>query len=313
MKESIILAVDGGATKTTLTIRSTLGNCLYEKITSGTNYQAIGINGVIDTLSTLLKDASHSTNLDTIHVAVFAMAGIDTKDDLDNVTSIIKECLQRTNFNVNQLIIENDVQSTLLGLVSNHPGALLISGTGSIALGTDCSGNIIRTGGWGHRAGDEGSGYWIGRQIVKAILRAEDGRNQPTLLKKLVFDKLQIDSIDQLMNWLYQEDYKHSYTASLSTVLPEAVTLNDEIAIQIAQDASKHLYLLIKATLAKLSYKGEPFTLFLNGSILKYHPYILNSLLELIQDAFPHIHFVLCKENPIEDIVRRAKNALNPQ
>lgn len=170
------------------------------------------------------------------------MAGIDTQSDFEALTHIVQQALNSTHFNINKAILENDVQAALLGLVGHQPGVLLISGTGSIALATDGNGNVVRTGGWGHRAGDEGSGYWIGRQILKAIFRAEDKLEAPTILKKLVFEKLQIDSIDQLMTWLYQADYTNAQTASLSTVLQEAVSLNDEKAISIAELAAKELF-----------------------------------------------------------------------
>lgn len=310
MKESIILAVDGGATKTTLGIQTSGGERLFEATAAGSNYQTIGANAVIEVLSDLLQKANFATKLETIDVAIFAMAGIDTQSDFEALTHIVQQALNSTHFNINKAILENDVQAALLGLVGHQPGVLLISGTGSIALATDGNGNVVRTGGWGHRAGDEGSGYWIGRQILKAIFRAEDKLEAPTILKKLVFEKLQIDSIDQLMTWLYQADYTNAQTASLSTVLQEAVSLNDEKAISIAELAAKELFLLVKASLNKLRYKGEPFKVFLNGGILKYHPLILNSLQQLIREDFHHISLSLCDENPIESIVKRAQYAL---
>ncbi|MDN4494694.1 N-acetylglucosamine kinase [Ureibacillus aquaedulcis] len=310
MKESIILAVDGGATKTTLTIRSIQGNCIFEKTTSGCNYQTIGVDAATELLSHLLHSAYLSTKLETIHAAVFAMAGIDTKSDLQTVTHIIKQSLQGTPFHIEELVIENDVQAALVGLVENQPGALLISGTGSIIFGTDGKGYIVRAGGWGHRASDEGSGYWIGRQILKAVFRAEEGLEKPTILKKLVFEKLQIHSIDQLVTWLYQVDYTNAQTASIASVLKEAVSLGDKKAIHISEIAAEELFLLVKAMLTKLHYEDKGFTLYLNGGILKHDLFIQGRLRQLIHQTYPQITISLCEDPPVEDIVRRAKYAL---
>ncbi|HWL13230.1 MAG TPA: BadF/BadG/BcrA/BcrD ATPase family protein [Ureibacillus sp.] len=307
MKKPIILAVDGGATKTTVTIRSTDGECLFEKTGAASNYQIIGVHTVIERLSHLLHDAFYSTKLSTIDVAVFAIAGIDTASDLDTVTQIVQQAIQNTSFNIGKLIIENDVHATLLGLAGPHPGALLISGTGSIAFATNGDGKIVRSGGWGHRASDDGSGYWIGQQILKAIFRAEDELEQPTLLKELVFTKLGIGTIEQLMVWLYQETYTNAETASISSVLPEAFSKGDEKAIRISHSAATELFLLVKSTLTKIDYEGEKFPLYLNGSILKHHPSILSHLQHFIHQSYPHIIFKLCDENPIEAIVNRAK------
>ena len=311
MKESIILAVDGGATKTTLIIQTVEGDRLFEKTTSGSNFQAIGADAVIEVLNNLLKAAYLATKLEAIDVAVFAMAGIDTPSDLEAVTCIVQQSLRDTPFHINELILENDVEATLLGLVNHHPGALLISGTGSIVFATDGKGKVVRTGGFGHRVSDEGSGYWVGRQILKAIFRAEDGLEKPTVLKKLVFEKLEIDSIDLLMTWLYQPDYTNFRTASISSVLQVAVSLGDETAVSISNMAAHELFLLVKATLTKLSFEGEALTLYLNGGVLKHHPMILNHLKHLIHDVYPHISLVLCQEIPIEYIAKRAIYALS--
>lgn len=310
MKDSIILAVDGGATKTTMSIRSIHGKCFFEKTTTGSNYQTIGVDAANGILRQLLLSAYTSTKFKFIDVAVFAMAGIDTKSDLETVTHMIEQNLQRMPFDIGNLIIENDVHASLIGLVEDQPGALLISGTGSIVFGTDGKSNFVRTGGWGHRASDEGSGYWIGRQILQAIFRAEDGIDSPTVLKKTLLEKLRFRSIDQLITWLYQPDYTNAQTASISTVLQEAISLHDAKAIHIAQSASNELFMLVKATLSKLRYEGGAFTLYLNGGILKHDTYIKSVLEQLVHREYPHITIALCNDYPIEYIVKRAKYLL---
>lgn len=311
MKEVVFLAVDGGATKTTLSIQSAMGECLFEKTTTGTNYQAIGVDNVIDVLSALLNDAYHFTKLEKINLAVFAIAGIDTEADLSTVNSIIKTSLQNTPLLIDDIIVENDVHATLLGLTRNNPGALVISGTGSIAYGTDGNGNVVRSGGWGHLAGDEGSGYWIGRQILKAVFCSVDGRfEKPSFLKDLVYEKLEIDSIEQLMTWLYHPNYTNAQIASISSVITKAIALGDEQAIAIAREAAKELSLLVNATLRQIQYKDGPFTLYMNGGILRHNPMILNLLQHNVADNFPRISFVLCEENPIDYIIQRAIFAL---
>lgn len=314
MKESIILAVDGGATKTTLTIRSEKGENFFEQTTTGSNYQTIGENGAIQVLSELLSKAYHSTNLKQIHLAAFAIAGMDTELDFKIINRIIQHSIEKSSFNVANMIVENDVHATLLGLVGNHPGALLISGTGSIAFATNGNGKIVRTGGWGHRASDEGSGYWIGQKILNTLFRIEDGLLAgPTILQHLVFEKLQITTMEELMAWLYHPHYTNAQTASISSILPKAVSLGDEHPITIAQNAAYELYLLAKATLCKIHYENETFPFYLNGGVLKHHPMILKRFKQLIYQSFPSISIELCTEEPIEYVVKRALHYVNPE
>ncbi|MCE4558193.1 BadF/BadG/BcrA/BcrD ATPase family protein [Roseateles cellulosilyticus] len=64
----------------------------------------------------------------------------------------------------------------LLGAHGGEPGALLISGTGSVAEALLPDGTRRLTGGWGWQIGDEGSGAWLGQQAMKLAHAAFDGR-----------------------------------------------------------------------------------------------------------------------------------------
>lgn len=302
-----LLAIDGGATKTTLSLRDVDGNIYFEKTSTGSNYQAIGTEQVEKVLSNLLEEAYKATGIQDIAVAVFAIAGIDTKKGLAIVQDIVNRSLQNASFHIRHTIVENDVQSALLGLTGTSAGALVISGTGAIAYATDGKGKIERSGGWGHRVGDEGSGYWIGREILNAIFRYEDGRlEKPTALTRLVFDLLQIGNVEQLNDWIYQTDYTNAQIAKISKVLSKAVSLGDEQAIRIACDAAKELSIMTDAVLRKIGPLDEDFIIYLNGGILKNHPTILKHYKEYVRKIYPKISFRLCVQNPIDYIANRA-------
>lgn len=64
----------------------------------------------------------------------------------------------------------------LLGAHGGRPGALMISGTGSVAEALMPDGRRRIVGGWGWQIGDEGSGAWLGQQAMKLAQAAYDGR-----------------------------------------------------------------------------------------------------------------------------------------
>jgi glucosamine kinase len=64
----------------------------------------------------------------------------------------------------------------LLGAHGGRPGALLISGTGSVAEALLADGTRRMAGGWGWQIGDEGSGAWLGQQAMKIAQAAFDDR-----------------------------------------------------------------------------------------------------------------------------------------
>lgn len=302
----IFMAVDGGATKTTVTILTSDGQTLFKKTTSGSNYQTIGEEKSLQVLKSLLDDAYKTTKLTAIDKAVFAMAGIDTERDLTIVQSIVYQAIQQTPLTIHQLAVENDVYSCLMGLTGHNPGALVISGTGAICYAFDGESTIVRTGGWGHRAGDEGSGYWIGRQIVKSIFRAEDGRGKETVLKNLLLEKLNLSVVEQLMNWIYRSNYTNADIASVSSILSKGIELGDEVAISIANVAAEELSLLLLATLQKIHKQKEPFTVYVNGGVFQHNRVIYQLFQQITSQTNPHLSFVLCKEDPIDYIAKRA-------
>ena len=72
-----------------------------------------------------------------------------------------------------------DAQAALLGALGERPGVLLLSGTGSIVVGRNARGRWARAGGLGPALGDEGSGFWLGREWLRT--RVRDGHLLPTL------------------------------------------------------------------------------------------------------------------------------------
>ena len=112
--------------------------------------------------------------------AGFGLAGVRSPADADRLAA---ELAERTGARV---AVGDDADAALAGAFRGAPGIVVIAGTGSGAVGRDAAGRNARAGGHGYLLGDEGSGYWIGREAVRAALRAADGTGPPTVLAALV-------------------------------------------------------------------------------------------------------------------------------
>ncbi len=66
-------------------------------------------------------------------------------------------------------VVVVDDASLILPAAGLTDGLAIISGTGSIATGS-WRGRAERAGGWGYLLGDEGSGYWVVRAAIRALL-----------------------------------------------------------------------------------------------------------------------------------------------
>lgn len=78
--------------------------------------------------------------------------------------------------------ITSDAVIAHAGALGGKPGAVLIVGTGVVALAIDANGALRTADGWGPWLGDEGGGAWIGAAGLRAALRAHDGRGPSTTL-----------------------------------------------------------------------------------------------------------------------------------
>ena len=70
----------------------------------------------------------------------------------------------------------NDVEIAYLDIFAPGAGYVVYAGTGSVAAFIDDTGEMHRAGGRGHLLDDAGGGYWIARQALRQIWRAEDAR-----------------------------------------------------------------------------------------------------------------------------------------
>ena len=73
-------------------------------------------------------------------------------------------------------------------------GIVVISGTGTISLGFNKNGERTRSSGWGPLLGDDGSGYQISFQALKAVVQQHDKRGPPTKLTEAILGELKISN-----------------------------------------------------------------------------------------------------------------------
>lgn len=80
-------------------------------------------------------------------------------------------------------LVTSDSVSSHAGALGGANGVVLAVGTGSVAITFDGQGALVQVDGWGQTLGDEGSGWWIGREGLMAACRALDGRGPQTALR----------------------------------------------------------------------------------------------------------------------------------
>ena len=162
--------------------------------------------------------------------------------------------------------VGTDVEAAFFDAFGSGPGVLLIAGTGSIAWGRNEEGRVGRVGGWGEHLGDEGSGFAIGRDALRALLRSEDGRADPTSLKGSLLDYLGLDAPRDLVSWVSAAT-KGQVSALVPLVVQEARD-GDKVAKGILSLAVAELQSHANGILEQLSPWTEAPVLALHGGLV---------------------------------------------
>jgi N-acetylglucosamine kinase-like BadF-type ATPase len=146
----------------------------------------------------------------------------------------------------------NDAPAALIGALIEEPGAIVIAGTGSACCGQDGNGRMLIEGGWGPLAGDEGSGYAIGREAVRVLARVMDGREPDVPLTIALRDRLGAVNRAAFQAALYDPPLPREEVAALSSLVAEAAAQGDDRAIALLAQAGRDLAHVVRDMLAHL-------------------------------------------------------------
>ncbi len=170
----------------------------------------------------------------------------------DDKEPILKELLR-----MDRLVVCTDAVIALTGATGGGPGIITIAGTGSIAFGRNQSGRSARAGGWGYVYGDEGGGFDLARQGLRAALRQEEGWGPPTKLLAMFLEAGGAKSANELLHRFYTNEFSRPKIASFGAMVERAAVEGDHVAQGILLKGASELALLASAVRRQLFQPGE--------------------------------------------------------
>jgi N-acetylglucosamine kinase-like BadF-type ATPase len=168
-----------------------------------------------------------------------------------------KESILREILRSDRIVVTHDALIALSGATAGEPGLIVIAGTGSIAFGRNASGRTARAGGWGYLFGDEGGGFYIARQALRAALQFEEGWGAPASLRERLLEATSANDINHLMHRFYTPEYPRPRVAAFAKLVDDAAESGDQTAIAILTDAAHELARLARAVRDQLFSEGE--------------------------------------------------------
>ena len=154
------------------------------------------------------------------------------------------EQLLKEKFDADATVV-SDIELAYRANFSEGQGILLYAGTGSVAYAIDTNSGVHKIGGWGYLLGDEGSGYWIGREAIRQTLftlESHDVINDGGLTQ-LILNNMDATDWDSIKEFVYSQE--RSAIAALSRTVDTAANNGDTTAISILIAAAEHLVDLV--------------------------------------------------------------------
>jgi len=305
-----VIGIDAGGTKTVCQLADESGAVVQETRGPGANLQAVGELEVEKVLHDVMERAirgsggisSSADRRARLPAAIcLGIAGVDREED----ALVVGDIMRRIGQNARVLIV-NDALVALEAGVPGQPGVVVIAGTGSIAYGRNARGEAARAGGWGYVLGDEGSGYWIGRTALRAVLREADRRGEPTSLTGRLLMHFDVSKPQDLIHAVYYGGLQSTAIAALAPHVQEAYEEGDTVAAGILDGAARELTSSALSVARRLALLEEPCTFLLAGGVFKGLPWLVSELTERLKATAARAHVIRLEAEPASGAVRLA-------
>jgi phenylacetic acid degradation operon negative regulatory protein len=193
-----------------------------------------------------------------------------------------------------QVLVTGDEHTALEGARGEaEAGILVISGTGSIALGRNASGQQHRCGGWGWLLDGAGSATDIGRDGLALSLQMADGRRQATPLRQALWHALDLAIDDPaapqaIKALVVQQGFGAAGFARLAPLVHQHAVSGDADALAIVQASATALASMAAAIARRLQLEAAP--VWPVGGALEHLPLLRQGLATALAASQPGAH-----------------------
>ncbi len=235
------------------------------------------------------------------------VAGLQGREISAKLAPTLHGVMRRCGYTGDALLL-GDEQIALAGALGGGKGAILIAGNTSACFGQNALGRQHRTGGMGELADDDGSAYAIGREILRAVARASDGRGPLTALTAQVYRTFSLAGSADLARLLRSGAPSAQEICALAACLPRACQAQDKVALGIVEVAVQQLTALVEPVIERLALRDG--VLAVAGQVLLNDAYIGIAFKKSISQKYPDLRCVPPRSDGAAGAVLLAKERL---
>jgi glucosamine kinase len=325
------LGIDGGGTKT----RSVLGDgtkVLATGTAGGSNMVRLGEERARAALHAVIRQVCTAAKISAseINAVCIGASGAGRPEVAAKISEMVREMLAVSDAapatsRVAQVMVVGDMEIALEAAFGAGPGVIAIAGTGSIVFGRDGAGRRARAGGWGFAISDEGSGHWIGREAVSAVVRAYDARANDikandvrgnygtmndrggqTALTAMILEEWKLADIDALIQ--FANSTPPPEFPRLFRVVLRAAEQGGRAAHELLARAGRELALLAEIVVRRIAPAAPYVPVATTGSVFRQSEEVRRVFYDQLTASFPGIDLREDFVEPVMGALALARN-----
>jgi len=269
MSAPVLLAVDGGGSKTDLALVGHDGGVLALARGPRSSPHHLGLDGALDVLDRLLEQASAQAGLArrngaaVAEVAHVLLAGVDFPAEEEEARAAVvrRGWAERS-------AVANDTFAVLRAGTERGWGVAVVCGSGINCVGVAPDGRHARFPSLGPITGDWGGGLDVGQAALFAAARSEDGRGPRTELERVVPAHFGLATPLELAEAIHRGQVAAHRLAELPPVV-FAAAARDGVAAEIVDRLAAEVVAMARVALERLGLGEDGAEVLLGGGLLQ--------------------------------------------
>ncbi len=299
---ALVIGIDGGGTRTRARLAYSRGDTLGAGEAGPANPHAKGFEAAEREILAAIQSAFASAHAETqmVSAACFGIGGVDREEERTRIAAWARETVAP------RVHVVNDGAIVLAAGSPENWGVALIAGTGSIAWGRTRDGRIARAGGWGYLIGDEGSGFDLAREALRAATQTADGRGKPTRLLDAILKDWGLVSAMELIPRVYRSGLAPADIARLAPLVIRSAEEGDAVARGLVERAAAALADTVVAVARQLQFTEAEIPLALTGGLLLEAESLQTNLVAELRNRGANFSPIVPVQEPVAGAVRMA-------
>ena len=268
MTARLVLAVDGGNSKTDLGLLREDGALLAHVRGGLSSPHHLGVPGAVELIGGLLDAALLQADLTLdgkppAEVGRLLLAGLDFPAEESELLAAVAPLGWARS-----IAVANDTFAVLRAGTERGWGVAVVCGAGINCVGVGPDGRHVRFPALGSISGDWGGGFDVGLAALSAAARGEDGRGPRTELERLVPAHFGLEQPGELAAAIHQGSIPLRRLVELPPAVFEAAAA-DPVAAAIVDRLAAEVVALARAALRRLELTSEPVDVVLGGGLFR--------------------------------------------